>query len=322
MGVFEKLYTDNYNDASVNKELQSNYTDNVFGILYRTTLFSTFSWKGIPNKGLPSFMLEQFYQMAGVVAMDEVDGNHEILPAFPSGKLLPNTMYDKFTLIAPDGTMRIRNLEDIVVGFNNSLRIPYAGIADSFAKKSSHALQAVDMALDKACLPTLIQTNDPNMLKELLNLKSHPENLHTFMATLKAKYGDSEIASNNIFDNRQNDVLALWDVYVRYRNLFYTTFGINNVEIQKRERLTQAEGSGNDEITRYSLLNDMYERRKEFIAACKEKFGVEMSCEINRDVTTVYQIETPNEQKIENAQIEVTKGANLPIGGGNNENNQ
>ena len=74
--------------------------------------------------------------------------------------------------------------------------------------------------------------------------------------------------------------------------------------------MTEAEGSGNDEITRYTLLDDMYERRKEFIAEVKEKFGVELEVELNRDSATVYNIELDNAQKIDDVQLNIMRGIN------------
>ena len=116
-------------------------------------------------------------------------------------------------------------------------------------------------------------------------------------------------------------------------------FGINNVEVQKRERLTQAEGSGNDEYVRYTLLWDLFDNRRTFVDNVKEKFNHELEFELNRDIQTVYQLDiqtvyqltVDNDQKIADALIEITKGSNIggqersnddtdAVGGETNEN--
>ena len=91
----------------------------------------------------------------------------------------------------------------------------------------------------------------------------------------------------------------------------YTTFGFDTIEIQKRERLTQAEGSANSEISRYSLFMDMFECRRDFADRVKEKFNFDLDVDINRNSNTVYNMQLDNEELIDNELIEISKGSNL-----------
>ena len=93
--------------------------------------------------------------------------------------------------------------------------------------------------------------------------------------------------------------MNIWDIFVRYKNLFFTNYGINNVEISKQERLTLGESQSNTEITRYSVFWDMFEHRKEFCERVKEHFGIDISCEINRNIDTVVEFNLTTQDKID-----------------------
>ena len=210
----------------------------------------------------------------------------------------------------PNGKSFIRGAEDIEICFNNCFKIPYIYKVAQFAEKMSFSLRAVDTALAKACMPTVALFENENQLKKFDKFTNPETAMQPFVGMIKEKLVSKEVEMLSLYDATKIDVLALWDVYVRYRNLFYTTIGINNVEVQKRERLTEAEGAGNDEITRYSLLDDMSNCRRDFCDRCKKHFNSEIDFEINRDIATVFQIEADNEEKMRLAKLDFTKGTN------------
>lgn len=315
MSVFTNIYTTRYEQAAENRAVIKSYSDFNFFDTCMTTVINTFKWSNFPNKDLPPFMIEWFLQNAGRIAMyRNDDGNLAVHPAFPAGGLTDNGTFTSYDIITPNGKTYVRKAEDIALGYNNCFKMPYVYKIDQFAKKMSYSLRAVDSALTKATLPVAALFENPDQLKKFEKYADPETAMQPFVAMLKEKLVAKEVETVSLYDSTKVDVLALWDVYTRYRNLFYTTFGINNVEIQKRERLTEAEGAGNDEITRYSLLSDMYDRRKEWVEKCKEKFGIEISFELNRDLSTVLNIETDNEEKIDLMRMEFTKDINPAAG--------
>ena len=54
----------------------------------------------------------------------------------------------------------------------------------------------------------------------------------------------------------------------------------------------------------------MYKCRKDFCKRCADHFGDEIEIEINRDISTVFQLEADNAQKMELAKLDFTKGTN------------
>ena len=309
MSVFHNLYTDSFAKYDEKIQAKQDATEFVFFNNYLTTLINTFRWKYKLN--IPIGFIEDAEQRTGLMAYFYDNDKPKFLPAFPSGILLENGLFSEYTMWGLDGKTYIRKLEDAELCFNCTRRMPYIGMVAYFAEKTANAIMAVDSALNKAIVPTVIAVESEEHLSTLSGILNEIKNLKPFRAFVKRKFDQNSMQRVSAFDNRENDVLALWDVYVRYRNLFYSTIGINNVEITKRERLTQAEGSGNDEIVRYTILDDMYYCRLDFCDRVKKHFGDDMSVELRRDTATVYELTLDNFQKIENEKIIISKGANI-----------
>ena len=310
MSVFHNIYTQKYEESTAYQTMKKYAEDFNFFDTALTTVINSLSWKKLPDEKLPYFMPEVFLQYSGRLARYEENGQGKLHACFPNGQLTENGDFTAYTIVKPNGETLTRKADEIEVCFNNCFKMPYVYKITQFSDKMSYAIRAVDTALAKACMPTIALFDTPEQLKKY-DIFTNPETaMRPFVAMLKEGLVPKELETLDIYDSSKVDVLALWDVYVRYRNLFYTTFGINNVEVQKKERLTEAEGSGNDEITRYSLLDDMYNQRKDFIDRCHKHFGDNMEIEINRDIATVFELTTDNSEKLDLAKLDFTKGTN------------
>lgn len=311
MSVFHNLYQEKVDE--IYNSIQDNKYKTIYTIWhnYYSTVTSTFAWNNLPKTTL-SFLPEEYLCYWGLIGFFKDDsGEYRILPCYGVGTLLETGEYSEYVLIAKNGANYRRKREEIALCYNNNLRVPSIIMINELSKKSAYALRAVDASLRKAILPSIIYAPDEQTVATLSDMFDEDKEMMPFRITMnKALKGDKDISVTSIYDNRQIDIISQWDVYVRYRNLFYTTFGINNVEIQKRERLTEAEGSGNDEITRYTLLKEMYNRREDFCKEIKEKFDYELSFELNRDSATVYELKLTNKDKIDNIELDLLKGVN------------
>lgn len=322
------VYSKVYLSALETMDLQQDFGDMVINnrqfAIYLLTDISTFIWKNVPAK-LPQFMIERFLIRCGRIGFfKDDDGEFRIYPAFTAGELLPNGEYSKYTLIAPDGTNFTRNAEDVEIIFNNSLKLPDVYMLKDFAEKSSFALEAVQTVLERAILPPVFTVDDPAQDKLIQELQTKSKLLKPAVTIPKTgKYGSVPIERLPFFDNRETDVLSMWDVYSRNDRLFYRNFGVSTVGIQKNERLTEAESTGEEEMTRYSLLYDKYKNREDGCKRIKEHFDYDLDFEISRDKKTVAELDLSNEEKKRLAEIESTKGANMTMEGGNqNVDNQ
>lgn len=292
-------------------------TVETFSTLYSaslTTIISTFKWGGKDFPKIPKFLPERsllyFPMLAGFMDNNE----YKIFPCFGAGTLRDDGEYDRYTIITYKGKTFQRTRDEIALCYNNSIAVPSIFMVRELTGKMNTALQAVDCALERSMLPALIECEDEETFKKMSTYYDADKNKLPFRLSYRGEGAMGAKASviNDLFDSKKYDIIQMWDVFVRYRNLFYTMNGINNVEIQKRERLTEAEGSGNDEITRYSTLDDKFERRKDFIEETYNKFGKELTIELNRDSATVYNLSLDNDDKVEDVQVNLTRGANPP----------
>lgn len=308
--VFHNIYTQRVQQAYNNVAEENYQAMSAIYTMYLSTVINTFKYKNLPKNILP-FLPEQSLAYWGLLGAFKDGDTFKMFPAYPTGQLLENGEYSDYAMISRNGKTWNRKREEIALCYNNSLAVPSVILIREFAEKSATALRAVDSALERSMIPAILECETEDQFKKLSDLYDRAKNQLPFRLTFGEGLMNNGVKVSDIFDAKKYDMLMMWDVYVRYRNLFYTSFGINNVEIQKRERLTEAEGSGNDEITRYTMLTDMYERRLEFRDEVKEKFGVEYEVEINRDSATVYNVQLTNDEKIDDIQLNIMRGINV-----------
>lgn len=281
-------------------------------LLYTETAISSFKWKNITN--VPFFMPEKFLLYSGRIGVFEYEGKAVVYPIYPAGALIDDGEYSAYTAIFPNGKSVRLQREDVVIIFGNSLKLPTYSIVQDFANKSSFALCAVDTALKRAMLPPLIATSSEEQLKKILSIQSPEKLLETICAMASNEgYGEKDLQRVPVFDNRETDVLSLWDVFSRYDRMFYRNFGISTVGIQKNERLTEAESTGEEEMTRYTLFKDMYDCRIAGIEEANKRFGTNIEIEINRDEKTVFEMVQTNEDKIKMREVISSRGSNMNI---------
>lgn len=311
MGVFQNIYLSGLDHYEVVKKFDDIQRAFKLEDIYITALISSFKWKNCPE-GTINFFIEPYLQLSGRVAVFKDDvGTVKMHPCYPSGYLRESGEYEKYTIIARNGKQWIRNYDEIAIIYNNSFAIPYYGLVTEFASKSSSALLAVDCALERASVPPVLECETDEQMKTAIETLTANKNRAFFVKHKQGGYGEGEPKRVSAFDNRETDILSLWDVFSRYDRYFYRTFGISTVGIQKNERLTKAESTGEEEMTRYSLFDDMYQRRIEGVEKANEMFGTDITVEVNRDSKTVFELQLDNEDKIEMEKIEATKGANI-----------
>ena len=314
--VFHKLYLEKVKNQDLKIDYEKIKTDSQFYNTYLTAVISSINWvKGLPV-GMPISMHEEMLQTCGQTALFKDEEEYLLLPAFGSGSLTRYGLFDRYTMFDATGKTYERNISDIELCFNNVFKIPYSAKIYDFALKTSYIYRAIQCSLKKAQQPNIWSIEDESDIPLVEAFNDEKYQLKANVALPKSKFSQANSAKVSPYDNREIDIISMWDIYVRQRNLFYTTFGFNNVEIQKRERLTEAEGSGNDEIVRFTLLSDMVNQRTDFVNRVKNHFGIEMDFEINRDVATVFSLTTSNVEKIKMAKLNSLKGVNTEIDGG------
>lgn len=310
MSTLTKVYSENYKQHLADLGYKENAQMATTLINFYSAVTSSFTWKKL-SKNVPFFFPERWLYMNGLMAGYKDENGFEIFPCFGNGSITDYGLFSSYTLVKMNGETFTKTLDEIELCYNNSLAIPSFVIVNELAEKCNSALTAVNNTLTRAAFSRIIECKDEQALDKILGILSSKDKSKIAITTISNAIKSGAVTIHNLFDNKCDDVLALWDVYVRYRNMFYSTFGFDNVEIQKKERLTEAEGSANSEIVRFSLFYDMYNCRRDFVNRSKERFGAEIDVEINRNSSSVYNMVLGNDEKIENELIEISKGSNI-----------
>lgn len=69
-------------------------------------------------------------------------------------------------------------------------------------------------------------------------------------------------------------------------NEFLTTFGINNIDVEKKERLISGESNANNELINYNLKSFL-DTRKKAVEQINELFGLDIKVRINSDLYNI-----------------------------------
>lgn len=295
--VFHNIYTEQYHKGLSNVLEENGQAIAMFRALCLETVLNTFVWKNLPKNCLP-YMPERYACWWGTFAGFKDGEEFKIYPAYPAGALAENGQYEKYTIVAMNGKNWTKQRKDIALCYNNTLGMPSIGIINELAEKMSTALRAVDCALERSLIPTVFTTANPEDFKTLSGLYDKIKNQLPF----RVMQTDSVITDvkviNEAFDSSRYNVMDMFDVFTKYRNLFNQIFGISALNVIKKERLITGELQGDQETATFTLINGMYERRREFCEECNSKFGTNIDFEISRNDGEIYKLTTDEVERM------------------------
>lgn len=298
--VFHNIYTEKYHERLSNVIEENNNVITTFRLMCLETVLNTFVWKDLPDGILP-YMPERYACWWGTfAAFKDDEGEIKIFPAYPSGAIAENGLYEYYTLVAMNGKNWRRSIDDIALCFNNTLATPSIGIINELAEKMSTALRAVDCALERSLIPTVFATPNPEDFKTLSGLYDTVKNQLPFRVMQSDSVINEVRVVNEAFDSGRYNVTEMFDIFTKYRNLFNQIFGINALNVIKRERLTNGELTGDEEQATFTLINGMYERRQEFCESCNSKFGTDISFDISRNDGEIYKLKADDVELMKN----------------------
>ena len=216
------------------------------------------------------------------------------------------------TRCADNGEINIYNLPTRINCFSVNFRtdrLVYNGIIDESLNKET---QAVLMLNDEERLPSWVyvfefaerladaqKTIDINVRAQrtpilILGSKKQKNSLENMYAQYDGFkpviMGDEDYLSQDsikavntgapyVADKIQNLKKEIW-------NEFLGTFGINNINVEKKERLISAESDSNNEVTNYALKS-YFDARKKAVKQINELFGTNIEVKINADLFNI-----------------------------------
>lgn len=294
MGVYQNVTAGEYSAKmkEIQLELNANTCDHIFSFYLLAN--NAFLWDNLPEDCL-KFLPEEYLIYWGRFAYWQEGEKEFLYPCYPAGALLENGEYAEYTCVAKNGKVWRKKKEDIEICFANSMRIPLFGFIKQWADKCGFALSSIDAMLERAIYPDIIACKNKGQLDAISeSMRDKNGKLLPFKAMNVDGYEKQVPAKIPLFDNREKDVISLWEIYQKYKSNFMNFYGVFTVGINKNERLTENESKGNMDAVRYSMFSDFYTCRLDFVDRVKKHFGKEIICIKNRSIPV-----TPDEIKEE-----------------------
>lgn len=161
---------------------------------------------------------------------------------------------------------------DCVAIWNNQDRFPSSQPVSFFAKRLSNIIKTFDINLEQMKNPYIIQCPEGQRetIKAIMEKKTNGE---PYIFTSDDYKGMCDIS---VFDLKvQNHTQDLLEVEQIIKHQGLSHFGIDNVNILKKERLTSGEVDQNDEQINLSKKS-MFKSRQDACSEIQEKFGIDV----------------------------------------------
>lgn len=253
--------------------LSKGITSNSFNFMrFKKLITGMFQWNNLPG-GIPSRFIEESLFNNGLCIFFEHNGMFVVSKA----TVQDINLYDeptRFLAVSNNGLLnRVVNAEDCVAIWNNNLHMPSYG----------ECLYYSDMIVefDKTIGCNLNQLKKPYVFTGNENQKANAKILFNKIDNAEPFFFVDE--SLNISEHLQvldlkanNHIETLLKCRREMINECLTYFGINNVQVDKKERLITSEAEQNDEQI---LINKdcMYYPRLNAIKEINEKFNLNIS---------------------------------------------
>lgn len=227
------------------------------------------------------------------------------------------TLYTGLPKIQSDAMLNyMENNECILVG-NNWDMTPTCGSMELFALRLTEAERTADVNLKAQKTPVMVVV-DERQRSLMENLYSQYDGNQPFI------FGDNQQLTKDLLQAIKTDAPFLLDKLVDYKkeiwNEALTFLGINNIMVDKKERLITDEANSNNELINLNLQSMLAPRQE----ACKqfnEKFGLtgtnrEISVRVRSDLHNVIKnlessiTDIANQNVIDDAKKELKEGVN------------
>jgi hypothetical protein len=287
MSVFKNIYQKNYEKMDDFAKLDN--FQNFFSMrqIFENALINSFVWKNLPEH-IYFARPEQHLYYRGVMAMFEDDeGVLQIYPAFPSGALRGDGFWTEYTMYDFAGKIWRRKFEDIEICENIPNQLPTLPFVNYYCDRMKKVLNVIDVQLIKSQGGDIFEVEDEQQANQVAEIWNNMLNNRPLNTIINDTLSKRQINKISLYDSRESQILDMWEIYDKYKHEFLTYMGINNVETEKKERLTTNEVDGNNDIIKHGFYETQYLCRLDFCRRCKEHFNIDIMVFKNRNEETV-----------------------------------
>ena len=170
-----------------------------------------------------------------------------------------------------------------VLMLNDEERLPSWVYVFEYAERLADAQKTIDINVRAQRTPILI-LGSKKQKNSLENMYAQYDGYKPVIMGDEDYLSQDSIKAVNtgapyVADKIQNLKKEIW-------NEFLGTFGINNINVEKKERLISAESDSNNEVTNYALKS-YFDARKKAVKQINELFGTNIEVKINADLFNI-----------------------------------
>lgn len=145
-----------------------------------------------------------------------------------------------------------------VLVMNNAERLSTAGTIDLFASRLAEAERACEVNIKNQKFPIVLNIDEKQKLSAM-NMYQQIDDNHPVI------FGDKNQGLAKSIEVLKTDVPFIADKVMEYKkniwNEYLTYLGINNLEVEKKERLVASEATTNNEVTNLNLMSFLAPRQ-------------------------------------------------------------
>lgn len=241
---------------------------------FKNLAINRFEWNNLPF-GLTSEKLEEMLIEKGQLMFFKKDKEgYYILPCMGTTNLNVYGLPIEYQVFSVNGTInKTISIDEGVLIKNNPLGSDNISTLEIFAKRIDDVEMTQEVNLFQQCVPKIILA-DENSLLTVKNLMNKVRDFKFYIfgkKTLK-----SNISTTDVLDTSSPFLLDKLQLHKNeLRNEVLTYLGINNSNIQKKERMIVDEVNSNNDYIQISL-DLMYDLRKKACEEINQKYGLNM----------------------------------------------
>jgi hypothetical protein len=248
---------------------------------YKRLIMSLFKWTNLPD-GISERFIEDKLFNNGILIFFKSDMGFYVVSQASSVGLNDYEEPTGYHAISVNKIHQYVKSQDCVPIWNDMFMESNAGNVNFFAKRLSNIQKTFDINLEQLKNPYIISCPEGQRttVKQVLKEKSDG------VPYIITSDDFNDMVHINVFNlNIQNHTKELQDVKNSIINEGLTFFGIGNVDVLKRERLTSAEGEQNDDQISLNRTS-MFKARQKAVDEINKKFNLNIKVEISPDISS------------------------------------
>lgn len=257
-------------------DLLNDLTYRVIFEKFKMIAMNRFEWSGLPE-GIEEKYIERYLFNFGLaIFFRDPDASFMCLEAHPGGEL--NVYGEPLRFHAYGfGYHKTYDRDECVIISNNKQRIPTRDFVLFYANKITEAERTMDVNIKAAKTPFIFTCDD----KDVLTFKQIFQRID---GNTPAIFADRGLNLDSI-QVLQTGVKFMGKELLDYKNSveseFLTFLGVNNVPIDKKERLITDEAQSNNELI-HSFLDVQLESREKACEEINRMYGLNVSVKLRQ----------------------------------------